>query len=232
MRRLLRKYADVIFVALTAIDVLSAAVIVDRVDSSQYFPWGLVFTILLGMSIAMHVLLYRDTSMIANEVQAEILGNVLEIAAKSLVFPESWEAVPVRAYCHRVDRKTRTLHYVTSRASHRFDDQFTDIPIDALDKSGRHIFVIAEAVSKGGTVFRRLPETRVRQEVEAHIWSDIRFVLASPVHAMNATRSESNCLGVVSFDTSKEGGDKINLNGTRARDMIISVCETASLLWS
>ena len=232
MRRLLRKYADVVYVLLTAIDVLAAAVIVNRVDSGKLFPWGLVFIILLGVSIAAHVLLYRDTSVIAKEAQVEILDKVLEIAAKSLVFPESWDAIQIRAYCHRFDRNARTLHYVTSRASHKFDDQFTDIPVDALDENGQRVFVIAEAVCKGGTVFRHLPETRVTPEVDAHIWSNIRFVLASPVHLMHAAKSEANCLGVVSFDTSEEGGDKIDLGGARARDMIIGVAETASLLWS
>jgi hypothetical protein len=232
MRRLLRKYADAVYVLLTAIDVLAAAVIVDRINNSQYLPWGLASTILLGTSIVVHVVLYRDTSTISAEAQNQVLGNVLEIAAKSLVFPESWEVIAIRAYCHRFDHKERTLHYVTSRASQNFDDQFTDIPVDAVHEDGRRVFVIAEAVVTGGTVFRDLPETRCRAELEAHVWSNIRSVLASPVYAMNATRCESSCIGVVSFDTSKAGADKIELNGRRASDVIMEVAATASLLWS
>jgi hypothetical protein len=232
MRQVLRKYADAVYVLLTAIDIVTAAVIVDRLNKSEYLPWGLISTILLGASIVVHIVLYRDTNTISKEAQNQVLGNILEIAAKSLVFPESWEVVAIRAFCHRFDRKERKLHYVISRASENFDDQFTDIPVDAVNQEGRLAFVVAEAVVTGRTVFRELPDIRSPAELETHVWSNLRFVLACPVYTMNAARSESSCIGVVSFDTSKEGGDKIKLDGRRAKDVIMQVAATASLLWS
>jgi hypothetical protein len=232
MQQVLSKYSDIIYALLTAVDVVSAALIVDSLNRSAYLPLGLIFTIVLAASLVTHYLLYRSASAVGKRSVTDVIGNVLQIAAQSLVFPENWDTETVRAYCHRLDRKGRTLHYVTSRASHSFDDQFTDIPVDAMDPAGRPIFVIAEAVRRGGTVFRELPETRTPEEEAANIWPGIRYVLASPVHRAQMAKTESNCLGVVSFDTDLDGGAKIDLNGGRARDMLMQVAQTVSLLWS
>lgn len=232
MRRLFKRYADVIYVVLTAIDVLAAAVIVDRIEKSAFVPWGLASTALLAVSILVHVTLYRETATVANRTQEDILGKVFEIAARALVFPESWDTVPVRCYCHRFDRRLRKLNYYTSKASNIHDDQFTDIPVDEFDQDGKRIFVIAEAVASGRTVFRELTETRSTAEERAAVWAPIRFVLACPVYEWERPKSESTCLGVVSFDTSKEGGKKVNLNSKRARDIIAELARTTSLLWS
>jgi hypothetical protein len=232
VQRLIRKYADVIYVALTAVDVLSAALLVDSLNRSRYLPSGLIWTIVLCASIITHFFVYRAASALSGHAQDEVIGSVLEIAAKSLVYPESWDVVTVRSFCHRFDRKNRTLHYVTSRASHQFDDQFTDIPVDAADETGTRIFVIAEAVVRGGLVFRHLPDLRTPEEIARNIWPGIRYVLACPIHRTDAPRTEANCLGVVSFDTSEAGGQKIGLDGDRAGDTIRQVAATVARLWS
>jgi hypothetical protein len=233
MQRLIRKYADIIYVALTAVDVLAAALLVDSLNRSRYLPSGLIWTIVLCGSIVTHFFVYRAASALSGTAQREAISNLLEIAAKSLVYPESWEVVPIRSFCHRFDRKNRMLRYVTHRASHKFDDPFTDLPIDAVDETtGRRIFVSAEAVVTGATKYRPLPEQRTPEEAARNVWPDIRYVLASPVYRTGAPRTEANCLGVVSFDTSEAGGQKVDLNSQRAGDTIRQVADTVAQLWS
>lgn len=232
MQRLIRKYSDPISVVLTGIDVVAAALIVDSLNRSKYLPTGLIFTIILAASFVTHFVIYRTASALGSRAQDQVVGNVLEIAAKALVYPESWDVVTVRSFCHRLDRKNRVLHYVTSRASHHFDDEFTDIPVDAIDVDGKRIFVVAQAVVDGGTVFRHLPDLRTPEEIAKHIWPGIRYVLASPIYRADAPRNEANCLGVISFDTSEAGGQKIDLDGERAGDMVRQVAGTVGRLWS
>ncbi len=232
MRRTLTKYEDVVSGFLTVADVVLAGALVDRIVKGKFVPLGIVLLILLLGVLVTHVVLFRINRVMSRDERVEILKKVLEIAARALVFPESWDVVTVRAYCHRFDHKGRLLHYVASRSSDSYDDVFTDIPMDEMDEDGRRLFVIAEAVANGNTTFRKLPAKRTPAEVQAHIWDGVRFVLACPIYERGQVKSEKTCLGVVSFDTSRDGGEKISLDGKRARDIIAELAKTVSLLQS
>jgi len=230
MRKFLVRYEDPAYVLLTAVEVISAALIVGF--AHHFIPGGLVFVVILACAIGCHFAIYRATRHIGKRDQTAIIEHVLEVASRALVFPMSWEDVRIRAYCHELDKKENLLKYIAAKASYTYDDSFMDIPLDAYDKSGKHIYVIAEAACDCHTVFRELPDKRTDQERERHIWDEVHFVLAAPIFERGRTKCFDTCMGVISMDTTRSGGQHVNFGDERAHDIVIQVAQTISYLWS
>jgi hypothetical protein len=191
-----------------------------------------LFLLLLVLALLAHFVVIKISRGLRHDDQKEAIGHLLEVAARALVFPESWEAVEVRAYCYRLKKGTRKLTFVAGRSSHRYDDVWADIPMDALDEEGRHVFVIAEAAEKGATVFRELPETRTDAEKEANVWPKIKYVLATAIHPSEDSGPRGSCLGTISFDTSEAGRALLVDNQERTTDIIGCAAEGVAALWS
>lgn len=230
IRRVVLRYEDPAYVLLTAVEVISAAIVVGFFH--DFVPIGLVFVVVLVVAIGCHFAVYRTTRRSGRDEQVEIIRRVLELAARALVFPMSWEEVHIRAYCHRLDKRQRYLRYVAARASYTYDDTYMDIPLDAVGEDGARIYVIAEAACDCHTVHRELPDERTTQEHEQHIWDTVHFVLAAPIFERDAARRFDRCMGVVSIDTTRAGGALVDLGDQRAADILGKVAQTISYLWS
>jgi hypothetical protein len=234
MRRGIKRYEDAILAALVAVEVLSAALYVHAFENGdsgrtrsvfetvETLGWSNVFLTILVIAIIVHALVIRSARLMRQDDQTFAVGQLLEVAARALVFPESWETVEVRAFCHRLDRRRKKLHYVAHRSSHRHDDVWEPVPLDAVDETGLQIFVIAEAAKTHNTVLRELPPHRSAIEGRLNVWPDIGVVLAAPIKDPT-DRRHGRCLGTISFDTSRASKAILVDNAGRSRDIIAEV---------
>jgi hypothetical protein len=232
IRQLIRKYQEAFMALLTVLDVICAAGIVNQLQKTNFAPAGIVYLAILACSIIGHVVLFRLGKNLDRKEKVSLIERMLEMTARALVYPQGWETVVIRSYCHTLDRKRSCLHYVTSRASDDYDDVGVDIPLDAKDQSGECVFVIAQAVLQRETTYRELPAARSPAETRAHIWKDIGYVLACPIFDPNLPRSFESCLGVVSIDASRAQGAQLDLDGVRARDIIGQLSRGVGHLWA
>ncbi len=243
MRRGVKRYEDVIMAALVAVEVVSAAVYVHAIENStarrgvsgllstlEATGWSNAFVVALFVALVVHGLAVRTARTLRRDDQMFAVGQLLEVAARALVFPESWDAVEVRAFCHRLDRKGKWLQYAVGRSSHAHDDVWDPVPVDELRPDGQPVFVIAEAAKTHNTVLRELSSERSPVEKGLNVWKDIRVVLAAPIRDPD-DRVHGRCLGTVSFDTSESGRGILVDNEQRSRDIIAEVARGIAHLW-
>jgi hypothetical protein len=242
MHRGIKRYEDAILAAVVAVEVLSAALYVHAFENGhsghkraafetvEGIGWSNAFLAVLVVAIIAHAFVIRTARLMHQDDQTFAVGQLLEVAARALVFPESWETVEVRAFCHRLDRKGKKLHYIAHRSSHRHDDVWEPVPLDAVDATGRQVFVIAEAAKTHNTVLRELPPHRSEIEGKLNVWPDIGVVLAAPIRDPT-DRRHGHCLGTVSFDTSQASKAILVDNVGRSGDILAEVALGIGQLW-
>ncbi|MGA9876816.1 MAG: hypothetical protein WBQ21_13520 [Solirubrobacteraceae bacterium] len=233
MTKRLIQNQDSVQALLVAVEVIAAAIVVDAWTSGKL--WRLILGLpLLAAALLAHYALFSAAHRYRAKAGEHAIDTLLEVAARSLVYPLSWDEVEIRAFCYRLNSKKRCLEYVGSSSSHEYDDRWgRDVPLDAFDADNRPIFVIAEAAAAGMTVLRELPAKRSRVEEQVRVWPDIGCVLATAIHdpqASNEDRAAS--LGTVSFDISLEHRHLLIDNEKHAHDIICLVAQAVGALWS
>ena len=239
MERFLSRNEDALIV-FVAVEVITTALFVDaatRLGATDalgrgkvgraitLFGWDLVFPTVLILALALHFFLHRTTMRVEERNRTHALDKILEVATRAFVYPGSWDALEVRGFCHKFDSKKKMLVPVACKMSHEHDDTSEPLPVDAKDSDGQYVFVIGEAFRTNKTIFRELPSDRTQLEVDHGVWTEIRSVLACPVH--DADRP-SLPIGTVSFDCSDAGLALLHKDYTRATDIIHCLASAAS----
>jgi hypothetical protein len=130
----------------------------------------------------------------------DVITKLLEAAAKALVLPRSVERVPIRAFCHLVDLKTKKLVPFCTWSLYPYPHYDALIPCEGPESQ---VFVIARVYQKGSVLAEELPDNHIDitpPDLRNKMWKDIRCVLAAPIRQFDM--SGSDILGTISFDSS------------------------------
>jgi len=130
----------------------------------------------------------------------DVITKLLEAAAKALVLPRSVERVPIRAFCHLADLKTKKLVPFCTWSLYPYPHYDALIPFEGRESE---VFVISRAFQKGSVLAEELPANHIDltpPDLRDKMWKNIRCVLAAPIRQFDISGSE--VLGTISFDSS------------------------------
>jgi hypothetical protein len=152
------------------------------------------------------------------------IEEMLTAAVEGLAFPESIDNRPIRAFCHRAEKRTAMLVPVCRDHHHHYPDEAMPIPYEEQRSKG---IVIAEVFRLGGFKTKQLPAKRSEVERDLHIWGDIRTVLAASISSADDANER---IGTISFDSSLLERE-VHFKSQRAIDIACTTAHAVALLW-